>query len=255
MEECRPKRKRLGQHFLVDRSIVERVVEEVCRHRRILELGAGPGTFSIPIANCSEQVIGIELDPSLVQCCHRRGILLGNLTAIVSDLRYLPVRLDYFDLIFGSIPYNLTSYVLELLVKEYQGKAILIVQREVARRLAAKPGTKSYGRLTILVREVYDVKLGKVIPPYAFNPPPQVYSQLIILKPRRKVSTRFIRCLEEVTACLFSQRRKLSRKVIGSCLPTKIIEEIAAIKPVILSKRVYQLTLDEIEVITKLYCG
>ncbi len=237
-ERCSPRSpRRLGQRFLRDRVLAKRIASKLCTEGlRVFEIGHGAGVFTRVIADrCS--VVGVDVDPSATLCAHEGAGRLPSAMLVVGDALHPPLRLDWFDAVFGSIPYSITGPLLSFIAKYVQKPALLIVQKEVGDRLAAEPGTREYGRITVLVKMVYRVELGEVIPPKAFQPPPRVYSRAVFLKPWRRVDPAFMECVERFTRCLFSQRRKLLSKVLYRC--TGLVVETG--------KRVYEVSVEEVE--------
>lgn len=232
--------KRLAQHFLRNRRALAEFAKYVCGSFRALEIGVGYGVITFALSDCVGHIVGIEIDSRLLP--HLQTLQLqANIDVVLGDAISPPVRLDAFDTVYGAIPYNITGPLLSMLAKWCGGKAVLLVQKEVAQRLAASPGSNEYGRITVLVSACYDVKLGGVYGPKSFVPPPKVYSRFVILEPKRKIDRKLLECLEHVTQCLFSGRRKLAKKMIKKCfglemdlrdkrvyeLPLKVFLEIA----------------------------
>ncbi len=215
--------KRLGQHFLRAEWVAREFMRYVCGHNRVLEIGVGTCYLSSRIAGCVGELVGLELDTRLVPYMGFYQVLEPSFDAVVSDALSPPIVLSRFDVVYGSIPYNITSPLLSLLARYFRGRVVLLVQNEVARRLAAKPGTSDYGRLTILVNLCYEVKLGRVVPPQAFTPPPRVMSRIVVLEPREKrPSEKELDAVERITSCLFAERNKLAYKVVRKCLGVNV---------------------------------
>ncbi len=239
--------RKLGQHFLVRPAAVVRWLRpRLCGLARVLEVGAGRGDLTRYLADCVAEVVACEVDqaflPELEALASVGGLV--SVEPVNADALNPPYRLGAFDAVFGNIPYSITGPLLSMLVKLYQGPVYVMLQREVALRLASRPGEADYGRLTVLVKLVYDVELGPVIPPSAFNPPPKVYSQLVGLRPRRRCSPRFIECVERLTTCLFSSRRKNALKVVKGCIGGALPPELEGL---LQGLRVYELDVTAVE--------
>ncbi|ABM81471.1 16S rRNA (adenine(1518)-N(6)/adenine(1519)-N(6))-dimethyltransferase RsmA [Hyperthermus butylicus] len=213
-------RRELGQHFLVARWVARIFAGWACRFRRLLEVGVGQGFLTSTILrSCSVEIAGLELDLRLVGELASISFYFTGFMPVIADAVEPPLRLGGVDAVYGSIPYNITGPLLSLLVVEARKPALLLLQREVVDRLAAKPGTASYGRITVLVRLVYDVKPGPVVPPSAFRPRPKVYSRIVELVPRPDApSPDMLRRVEELTKCMFSERNKRAAKVAAKCI-------------------------------------
>ena len=249
----RGRRRRLGQHYLVKRGpVVSWFKRRLCGRRLVLELGAGHGELTSALTSCVLHHVSLEIDPSLLS--HLLGLELSHgvgLTVVQGDALNPPLRLKAFEAIYGNLPYSISTELIALMVRDYQGPVYVMVQREVARRLAARPGSEEYGRLTALVSLVYEVKPGPVIPPSYFKPRPKVYSQLVEMLPVRRCDRSYVECFEKVTRCLFSQRRRLAYKAVVSCFDADV--EVA--RRFLGVKRVYSLGVDELERIARLYGG
>lgn len=248
MSTIKPARK-FGQNFLRARWVARLFAKWACNYNRLLEIGFGEGFIgSEIIKRCSPSLlVGIEIDERLVDVLGSFSFFNVNFDGIIGDILAAPFRKGCFDAVYGSVPYNITGPLLSLLSIELRAPAMLLLQREVAQRLNAKPGTKKYGRITILVQLTYRVRLGKLVPPSAFTPRPKVYSQIVYLEPKEDmVPQHVIRKVEELTRCIFSERRKKAVKVIAKCLgeDTTKYEWLG-------SKRVYELSPSEIVEVIK----
>ena len=220
MERIKPSKK-LGQHFLVSRRVARIFSSWVCGYRKVFEIGPGTGFITSDILrSCDEPeiVAGIEIDSRVLENLAALSILDNRFYIVHGDALSPALRLRGFDAGYGSIPYNITGPLLSLLTKWFQKPLLLLIQREVADRLSAKPGSKNYGRLTILVSLVYSVRKLALVPPTAFRPRPRVYSQVVELLPKRSIPPQTIALIEDVTKCFFSQRNKKARKVGIRCL-------------------------------------
>jgi 16S rRNA (adenine1518-N6/adenine1519-N6)-dimethyltransferase len=212
--------KRLGQHFLVDPAILRRIAAaaEPLEGVTVLEVGPGPGGLTRALlATAAERVVAVEADP---RCVAALGELVagagGRLEVVAGDA----LRLDRRELapppaaVVANLPYNIAT---ELIVRWLRAPAglvrlVVLVQREVALRLAATPGGGAYGRLSVLAQWAARVEGLFDLPPGAFRPPPKVHSRVVRLTPyaRPPIAAR-LETLERVTAAAFGQRRKMLR--------------------------------------------
>ncbi|MET1128663.1 MAG: 16S rRNA (adenine(1518)-N(6)/adenine(1519)-N(6))-dimethyltransferase RsmA [Thermoproteota archaeon] len=237
----RPKpRRRLGQNFLKAQWAIGEFAKWACRFRKVVEIGAGTGAITSRAGDCHsvEVLAALEVDGSLIPELSSVSFFNMKVVVIHSDATRPPLRMNGFDSAYGSIPYSITGPLLSLLAKHFQKPALLLLQREVARRLASQPGSEGYGRITVIVRAVYDVRLGRVVPPSAFYPRPKVFSQFVELAPRRSVSPDVLERLEELTRCFFSQRRRKAIKVAPKCLKKISLDDVAEIFG---ERRVYEI--------------
>jgi len=175
----RSRRKRLGQHFLRDVSIAEYIAGLVPGGLDVIEVGPGRGILTIPLAQKSRVVYAIEVDPALADALRRTAP--PNVVVIEGDA--LELEWPKADFFVSNVPYSITSPLL-LRLAESKLPAVVTVQREVAERLAARPGDENYGRLTVAMQCRYQVEVLRVVPPRAFEPPPRVYSAVVRLTPR-----------------------------------------------------------------------
>jgi 16S rRNA (adenine1518-N6/adenine1519-N6)-dimethyltransferase len=212
MSEVNYGNKSLGQHWLYDETALEDMVEAAAIEPEdtVLEIGSGLGTLTAYLVQVAKKVIAVEYDDKLARDLPEE-IEADNLEVVSRDI----LKFDLNDLpenykIAANIPYYLTSNLLRVLCESSNpfSQAALLVQKEVAERVAAKPGDMSL--LSVSVQFYCDVSLGRVVKAELFTPPPKVHSQILILKHRHKslfedVDTeKFFRLVKAG----FSQRRK-----------------------------------------------
>ncbi|MEM0000960.1 MAG: 16S rRNA (adenine(1518)-N(6)/adenine(1519)-N(6))-dimethyltransferase RsmA [Desulfurococcaceae archaeon] len=226
-------RKRLSQNFVVDPSLIREILSHVDPGERVLEVGCGIGTLSKAILEKAHTLLCIELDHRLCEVAEE----------VVDEHRFVIVNGDARELpyaqrtVVSNLPYHVTSDILVKISKENSvTKAVLTVQKEVAERLLARPGSKSYGRLTVLVGTLFRVEKGGTYPPRSFYPRPQVYHQVVVLT-RRSNYTSEVGALEKLTRIFFSQRRRLVEKILAEALGVRA-EELGHLKYRIAGKRV-----------------
>ena len=210
-------RKRYGQHFL-EPAWADKLVSAIAPGpgERFLEIGSGPGALTLRLAQRAEHVTAVEVDPALVALLGPR--LPPNVTLVQADF------LD-FDLasllpgaplrVAGNLPYNVSSPILFRLLEAHRTlrlftDATLMVQREVAARLAAAPSTGDYGVLAILTRLHADVRILLTLPPGAFRPQPKVQSAVVRLAFRAPaVPLSDEPLFEAMVRSMFTLRRKM----------------------------------------------
>jgi 16S rRNA (adenine1518-N6/adenine1519-N6)-dimethyltransferase len=180
--------RRLGQHFLFRKSILDRIAEAACGDRvpRVIEIGPGKGALTESLLTRADKVVAIEVDPHLVhylQQKFRECIDQGHLEVIEGDV----LSTDFSGaVIAGNLPYYITSPILEKVfaLGESWSRAVFLVQSEVAERLAAKPGTRDFGYLSVQTQVHADPKILFPVPRDAFRPPPKVDSAVVRLERR-----------------------------------------------------------------------
>jgi 16S rRNA (adenine1518-N6/adenine1519-N6)-dimethyltransferase len=182
-------RKRLGQHFLVDRTALERIADALAPTADdvVVEIGPGRGALTDLLVRRAKRVVAIELDRDLVPYLRDRYRGADNVEVIERDV--LEVNLaevaggEY--LLAGNVPYYITTPILfHALEPPRPARAVYLVQREVAERIAAPPGSRTYGALSVNVQAVAHAELVARVPAGAFRPPPSVESAVVRLTPR-----------------------------------------------------------------------
>ena len=221
-------RKSLGQNFLFDLNLAARIARAAGELSgvTVFEVGPGPGGLTRALlARGADRVIAVERDERALAAleeiaAHYSGRLeIVAADALTFDVRsrigHGPVR------IVANLPYNIATALLVAWVSvepwpPWYDAAILMFQREVAERIVAEPGTKSYGRLSVLVQWRCEARILFDINPSAFVPPPKVTSSLVRVAPRAAPLACDRRGLEIVTAAAFGQRRKMLRQSLRS---------------------------------------
>jgi 16S rRNA (adenine1518-N6/adenine1519-N6)-dimethyltransferase len=212
--------RRLGQNFLLDLNLTGRIARAAGRldQATVIEIGPGPGGLTRALlASGAGCVVAIERDR---RCIAALGELAAaypeRLDIVAGDaLEIDPATLSNKPRkIVANLPYNIaTPLLLGWLdrIREYESLTLMF-QREVAERLIAGPGSKSYGRLSVLVQWVAEARILFDVPPRAFVPPPTVISSVVAIRPRAEPMAAASRpTLERVTAAAFGQRRKMLR--------------------------------------------
>jgi len=212
----------LGQHFLRDRSVVDRIVELVAPSARdlIVEIGPGRGALTEALAARGGRLLALEIDAALAEMLRARFAESPRVEIRQSDARqfdYAGLRALAPDpagrvLVVGNLPYSVGKPILAALVEAAPAidEMALMLQREVAERVAAGPGGKTYGALSVLTQVGCAVRLAFRVPPGAFSPPPQVESAVVHLRSHREppVPVADPARFATVVRAAFSQRRK-----------------------------------------------
>lgn len=214
-------RKRFGQHFLQDQVVISRIVELLAakKNEHLIEIGPGQGALTLPLLKQGIKLDAVELDRDIIPVLETRSKHVGHLTIHAADV----LNFNFNDLktddrllrIFGNLPYNIsTPLIFHLLTfAEIISDMLFMLQKEVAERLAAKPDTKSYGRLSVMVQYHCRVEFLLDVPANAFYPPPQVRSGIVKLTPYRSYPTlaHNYPLFESIVRHAFNQRRKTLR--------------------------------------------
>ena len=207
---------RLGQNFLVDRGALELIVAalELQPDDEVLEIGPGIGTLTVELAARARRVVAVELDEACLRACAITLRGHGNAEVLHQDaLRADPLALGLPPgyLVAGNIPYSITAPLITRLVElpVPPRRAVLLVQREVAARLAAPPG--SWGLLTVAVRSLATVERLHDVPPSSFAPPPAVHSSVIRITPAAQLTAEERAAVLDLARGAFQMRRKTLR--------------------------------------------
>jgi 16S rRNA (adenine1518-N6/adenine1519-N6)-dimethyltransferase len=213
-------RKALGQSFLIDPSVAQRIADIVCEGQRprVLEIGAGLGALTEPLAACSSALVSVEIDPALASAVESLLADQPHVRVLVDDILHADLgALCEGDpsawRVAGNLPYaSATAIVLRLLEQRPPFERVAVmVQREVGERLMAAPGRSDYGSLAVaLGYHCESVKPVLRVPRGAFQPQPRVDSTVLALKPRRNplVTLDVEACLFPLVRAGFEQRRK-----------------------------------------------
>jgi 16S rRNA (adenine1518-N6/adenine1519-N6)-dimethyltransferase len=211
--DLRPRRT-WGQNFLVDGNILRILLEQadVRADEVVLEVGPGLGVLTEPLLDRARRVVAIEKDRRL--CAYLRERFPG-LTLIEGDA--LQVSLPSFDKLVANLPYSIATPLLERVVElpRPPRAAIVMLQREVAERLTARPRSKAYGALTVLTQFRYDAHIAHLVAPGCFYPPPAVESAVVVLLRRDpRVPLTPGAPLRDVVRAGFGHRRKMLGKLL-----------------------------------------
>ncbi len=221
--------RRLGQHFLLDPVILERIAAAAgpLADRTVLEVGPGPGGLTRALLRAgARRVVAVERDPRCVAALAELEAAAGGRLRLVEGdaLRFDPAGLAPPGalVVVANLPYNIGT---ELLIGwlhrlELFERLVLLFQKEVAARLAAAPGDPAYGRLSVLARLLCRVERLFDLPPGAFTPPPKVHSTLVRLTPRTdRPPPDLLARVERLTAAAFAGRRKMLRRSLAAVVP------------------------------------
>jgi 16S rRNA (adenine1518-N6/adenine1519-N6)-dimethyltransferase len=206
--------RKLGQHFLTSQSILERLAQASCGNHvpRALEIGPGRGALTRHLLPRTDELHVVEIDSALAESLRRELASVTRLHVHNADVLDIDLGSWGAAAIAGNLPYYITSPIIRkfLELDERFPLAVFLVQREVADRLLAGPGTRDYGYLTVMTRLVCNVELICHVPAGAFSPPPQVESAAVRLTRKAAQLTNSPELLTFVSRC-FAQKRKTLR--------------------------------------------
>ncbi len=218
-------RQRLGQHFLSKGSVLERIARAACPGPQplVIEIGPGRGELTARLLERAARVIAIEVDPGLV--AHLRHRFAGNNRLEVIEADVLSTDLAQWGPvpIAGNLPYYIASPILERALRLRPPRAVFLLQKEVARRLVAQPGSRDYGYLTVATALFAAPRLLCEVPPSAFRPPPKVDSAVVEFSPRAAAMPDPDAFLEFVAHC-FRHKRKTIRNNLAVVYGRDVVE-------------------------------
>ena len=212
-------RKKWGQHFLVDRNILNKVIRtaRVEKEDVVLEVGPGLGEMTLALARQVEKVIAVEIDPKLVAILNKKMKDYPNVEVVKGDIlkvdfRQFLKREGHPIKVVANLPYQISTPLLFRFIesKEAFSTFTLMLQREVAERMVAPPGRKEYGPLSIFIQIFLDVSIRFFIKPSAFFPPPKVESAVVhmVWKEKPMIETNDEEWFKRVVRACFGYRRK-----------------------------------------------
>ena len=205
--------KNKSQNYLVDDNKLKNILHyaDIQSNEIILEIGAGIGTLTIPMAKRASKVIAIEKDPVISDILRQRIIQedITNIEVINEDA--LEIDFPYFDKVVSNLPYQISPITFKLLEYNFK-KAVLMYQLEFAKRMNAKFNTKEYSRLSVALHFRADIKIIDTLSPRAFIPQPKVNSAVIELIPKKEVMLNSI--FDDVTRALFQHKNKKAKKAL-----------------------------------------
>ncbi|MBL4870188.1 MAG: 16S rRNA (adenine(1518)-N(6)/adenine(1519)-N(6))-dimethyltransferase RsmA [Robiginitomaculum sp.] len=214
-------KKSFGQHFLLDQNLTDKIARLAVPHEAVIEIGPGPGGLTRSLLNMGvKKLYAIEKDPRFISLLQEiENVSDGRLNVFEADA--LKVDLAALDStrplrVCANLPYNVgTKLLINWLHAQpiFWDRLVLMLQKEVAMRIAAQPNTKPYGRLAVLAQSITAPHIAFEVPAHAFTPPPKVDSAVIVLDILPQ-GERYadLKMLGRVTASAFGQRRKMLRK-------------------------------------------
>ena len=250
-------RKRFGQHWLKDQSVLDRIVAaaDLQQQDRVLEVGPGRGALTERLlASPAAAVHAVELDRDLVSGLKERFGGEPRFSLRQGDVLELPLLLEDgapAGKVVANIPYNITGPLLERLIGRldrpvdpaYQ-TLVLLVQKEVAERIRARPGHSSFSALSVRMQLLARCHSVCPVPPRCFQPPPKVQSEVIQLNPlpaEERLEPLLARRVELLLKQAFLARRKMLRNTLGSLMPETQLQQLAAEAGVNLQQRPQEL--------------
>ena len=227
-------KKSLGQNFLIDKNIIDIIINagDIKKNDTILEVGAGTGNLTEKILTKNpKKIFAVEMDRLLTKKLYEK--LNEKIVLINDDILKIDEKKYSVDpmVVFGNLPYNISTKILVKWIR-YKNlnntfkKFILMFQKEVAERILAKTNTKNYGRLAVLSSWKLQIEKVTDVSPNSFYPVPKVKSTVLLIKPKSEYfNLKNSKNLEHITNIFFNQRRKMIKKPLNIIF--KNIDEIS----------------------------
>ena len=227
-------KKSLGQNFLIDKNIINKIIKigSIDKNKTVIEIGPGYGNLTEAIMSMKpKNILAIEKDKKLSSFLERKFKNVKNIKIINEDILNIINKKNSKQncLVFGNLPYNISTQILASLImlKEWPpwyDTLVFMFQKEVADRIIAKPNTKEFSRLTVLSNWRLEIKKHFDVSKNSFFPKPKVRSTILSFKPKKNnlLNLRNPKNLEKVTQVLFSSRRKMINKNLKKLFKEKL---------------------------------
>lgn len=210
--------KAYGQHFLISEKYIEAIVTAISTQPDdcILEIGPGPGILTAPLSRFAKKLMCVEIDAGFVRLLHEQFAAKSNVTIIHDDFLKMP-PVEGCTCIVGNLPYNVSSQIIFKVAKHYNvPQCFFLIQKEMAVRLIALPGSPMYSAFTVGVQLYFNVHRLFDIPPHAFFPAPKVHSTFVQLTRKKEMPLQDNEedVFEQLVATAFWARRKMLKTAI-----------------------------------------
>ena len=220
-------RKRFGQHFLADTSVIDGIVKAIAPQPQdiLVEIGPGLAALTQPLLECVHRLTVIELDRDLAARLRKQeGLTVIESDVLQVDFTALAASMATHSLrVVGNLPYNISTPILFHLLDHASviHDQHFMLQKEVIDRMVATPATAAYRRLSVMLQWRYAMEQVLFVPPHSFDPPPKVDSAVVRMQPHARPAAVPPALLAELVRVAFSQRRKLLRHTLGAWLQEK----------------------------------
>ena len=207
-------KKKFGQNFLTDTSVIKQIIDYINpkENDRVLEIGPGMGALTKPLLSKIKHINVIEIDSDMV--AHLKNTIADDqITILENDILMLEKQdLSSYDRIIGNLPYYISTEIMIKMIDLIDNKKDFhfMFQKEVAERISAVPGTKSYGRLTVLIQYFFTTEILLHIPSNAFTPAPKIQSSFMRLIPKKNQERKYknINNFKKIIKAAFQHKRK-----------------------------------------------
>ena len=247
--------KKLGQNFLFDEKALEKIAQDVQKEDTVIEIGPGLGTLTAILADKSKKVIAIELDKKMIDILNDRFKLYNNVEIIKDDI--LNVDIDKIApnaKIVANLPYYITTSIVTQLLKTKVTDITILIQKEVAERICAEPGSKKAGAITYFVNYYAEPEIVGNVSKYSFIPNPEVESSIVKLKIRneKEVNVKDEELFFKIIKNNFSQRRKTLLNSLSGIIDKEKLKNILKELNIDENVRGENLTLEQYASITNM---
>jgi len=262
-------KKQLGQNFLKDPSTGQMIVDRstLSPEDIVFEIGSGLGALTLPAARQVKRVYAVEKDPQVAEVLQAElanndihNVILINKDILSVDINGISETENRKLVVLGNLPYNISSQILIALLNAKQSidRASLMFQKEVAQRLAAGPGSKNYGRLSVMLQYSADVKKLATVGAHLFLPKPKVVSEVIEIRFKKKIEQPVAdeALLSAVVKAAFSTRRKTLKNALANIrmkVDAESIKNILAHAEIDISRRAESLAVAEFVALTNAF--
>ena len=247
-------KKSLGQHFLSDPIVASQIIEALALRpeETVLEIGPGHGALTHPLVNTGADVVAVELDRVLAPELARTFTSQKNFRVVEADILTIDpaaLGLDRFVLM-GNLPYNITTPVIDWMLKYHHviDRAVLMMQKEVAERIASPPGRRARSTISVITSLYYDCRTVCGVPPRSFTPPPKVDSAVVLFtRHDRTYAIDNLPRFEKLVRLCFAGKRKSLLNNLNSAYPIQREELMEIVTRLFGSStiRAEQMTLDD----------
>ena len=253
-----PPRKRLGQHFLIDPNLLRKIVSlaAIQPSDSVCEIGPGGGALTGLLCQTAKQVLALEVDPRMVEFLKTELAGHDNLNVQERDaLKYPFDQLEPSTVVVANLPYNISTPIMFRLLEAQQhiSRMVLMLQLEVAKRLVAKPSTKDYGVLSVMVQHLAEVRFGFKVSRKCFRPVPDVDSGVVRLDIHqdRKEQPEDLAHFQRIVRAAFGQRRKtLMNALRASGISDSSLQQAQQDTGISLTRRAETLSIQEFRILS-----
>ena len=248
--------KRLGQNFLFDEQSLQTIAQDVTKEDTVIEIGPGLGTLTAILAEKANKVIAVELDAKMVKILEERFKLYNNVQIIQDDILHVNIdKIAPKAKVVANLPYYITTSIITKVLNTNIKDITILIQKEVAERICAEPGTKKAGAITYYVKYYADSKIIANVPKEYFIPSPEVESSIVKItkKDEKAVKVNNEKLFFDIIKTNFTQRRKTILNSLSSIIDKEVLKNILKECKIKENTRGENLSLEQFAEITNLF--